>query len=313
MTTSEPVSSPWCDENDTALTEGDWVLTYDLRGRIVIERVNELAYDDGAPFLALANGDDPSPSETTKVVPYPAGAEEPDWFHDPIGGRWVGPVGDGTVFVEIFADELASLTAAVAEATEGDDGQHAMLDIDALGGPKMLRETMCVAQGAVLREGHAGAQLHADRIASIIDVCDQHRPLGPDGKHGTRRCTPTCGCIDKRDPEPDDGLIPVTDPEPVEGPPGTVPVTLWLTAQEVSGEGEGWDSAVDKLCDACAAIDLPAPKPPWKSPLADLPDLTEEQCCDAVRIAGEGPDSPVMWAQVGRALIAAGWTQGEEA
>ena len=101
-----------------------------------------------------------------------------------------------------------------------------------------------------------------------------------------------------RDAEPDDGLI---------------PVTVRLTVEEVSGEGESWDTAVDKLCDACAAIDLPAPLPPWKSPLADLPDLTEEQCCDAVRIAGEGPDSPVMWAQVGRALIAAGWTPGEEA
>ena len=101
-----------------------------------------------------------------------------------------------------------------------------------------------------------------------------------------------------RDAEPDDGLI---------------PVTVRLTVEEVSGEGESWDTAVDKLCDACAAIDLPAPLPPWKSPLADLPDLTEEQCCDAVRIAGEGPDSPVMWAQVGRALIAAGWTLEEEA
>ena len=99
-----------------------------------------------------------------------------------------------------------------------------------------------------------------------------------------------------RDAEPDDGLI---------------PVTVRLTVEEVSGEGESWDTAVDKLCDACAAIDLPAPLPPWKSPLDDLPDLTEEQCCDAVRIAGEGPDSPVMWAQVGRALIAAGWTLGE--
>ena len=268
-----------------------------------------------------------------------------------------------------------------ARADEPDDGLHAMLDIDALGGAKHLRETMCVAQGAVLREGHAGAQLHADRIASIIDVCDQHRPLGPDGKHGTRRCTPTCGCIDKREPEPDDGLIPrnpaatleevfaerdawvelarhyaqgadywwarfddlrhnlglraFTAPDEdetvmltsldsriadaVEGDPnpapddGLIPVTVRLTVEEVSGEGESWDTAVDKLCDACAAIDLPAPLPPWKSPLADLPDLTEEQCCDAVRIAGEGPDSPVMWAQVGRALIAAGWTPEEEA
>jgi len=75
-------------------------------------------------------------------------------------------------------------TDTAAPLDEPDDQQHAMLDIDALGGPKMLRETMCVAQGAVLREGHAGAQLHADRIASIIDVCDQHRSLGPDGKHG---------------------------------------------------------------------------------------------------------------------------------
>ena len=101
-----------------------------------------------------------------------------------------------------------------------------------------------------------------------------------------------------RDAEPDDGLI---------------PVTVRLTVEEVSGEGESWDTAVDKLCDACAAIDLPAPLPPWKSPLDDLPDLTEEQCRDAVRIAGEGPDSPVMWAQVGRALKAAGWTPKEEA
>ena len=101
-----------------------------------------------------------------------------------------------------------------------------------------------------------------------------------------------------RDAEPDDGLI---------------PVTVRLTVEEVSGEGESWDTAVDKLCDACAAIDLPAPLPPWKSPLDDLPDLTEEQCCDAVWIANKKPNSPVMWAQVGRALIAAGWTPGEEA
>jgi hypothetical protein len=110
-------------------------------------------------------------------------------------------------------------------------------------------------------------------------------------------------------------LIASTDPEPVEGPPGTVPVTLWLTAQEVSGEGEGWDSAVDKLCDACAAIDLPAPKPPWKSPLDDLPDLTEEQCVEAVKYAqtcGVLVDGGVL-GHVGRALKAAGWTPKEEA
>ena len=267
----------------------------------------------------------------------------------------------------LFADAEGSISAKLgarlieqdqARADEPDDGQHAMLDIDALGGPKMLRETMCVAQGAVLREGHAGAQLHADRIASIIDVCDQHRPLGPDGKHGTRRCTPTCGCIDKREPEPDDGLT----PEPVEGPPGTVHAFLgWNVGQDdphdhypwtwtpllpadggpaVGGistpngrrpdgsmhtywsvASDVWEPIGHLIChvvnqwahEQFGTPVPPAPKPPWKSPLDDLPDLTEEQCCDAVRIAGEGPDSPVMWAQVGRALIAAGWTPREEA
>ena len=101
-----------------------------------------------------------------------------------------------------------------------------------------------------------------------------------------------------RDAEPDDGLI---------------PVTVRLTVEEVSGEGESWDTAVDKLCDACAAIDLPAPLPPWKSPLADLPDLTEEQCRDAYDATMADPDMPYLKGVIGRALIAAGWTLGEEA
>ena len=101
-----------------------------------------------------------------------------------------------------------------------------------------------------------------------------------------------------RDAEPDDGLI---------------PVTVRLTVEEVSGEGESWDTAVDKLCDACAAIDLPAPLPPWKSPLADLPDLTEEQCRDAYDVTMADPDMPYLKGVLGRALIAAGWTPEEEA
>lgn len=101
-----------------------------------------------------------------------------------------------------------------------------------------------------------------------------------------------------RDAEPDDGLI---------------PVTVRLTVEEVSGEGESWDTAVDKLCDACAAIDLPAPLPPWKSPLADLPDLTEEQCRDAYYATMAQPDTPYLNGVIGRALIAAGYTPEEEA
>ena len=102
----------------------------------------------------------------------------------------------------------------------------------------------------------------------------------------------------KCDHEPDDGLI---------------PVTVRLTVEEVSGEGESWDTAVDKLCDACAAIDLPAPLPPWKSPLADLPDLTEEQCRDAYYATMAQPDTPYLNGVIGRALIAAGYTPEEEA
>ncbi len=115
--TTDPTLSPWCDENDTPIAEGDWVVFHD-RERTIIERVDALG-DGAAPFILLANGDDPPPGMTTRVVPYPAGAEEPDWFHDPVSGRWVGPVGDGTVFVELFDDELTSLTAAVREASEG--------------------------------------------------------------------------------------------------------------------------------------------------------------------------------------------------
>lgn len=61
--------------------------------------------------------------------------------------------------------------------------------------PKMLRETLCVAQTRIgnspLDEGRK--REHLDRLQRLADACDLHRPLGPDGKHGDRH-TPTCGC-----------------------------------------------------------------------------------------------------------------------
>lgn len=65
-------------------------------------------------------------------------------------------------------------------------------------GPKMLRETLCVAQTEVGNSPwNEDRKLeHLDRLQRLIDACDQHRPLGPDGKHGDLH-TPTCGC----DPE----------------------------------------------------------------------------------------------------------------
>lgn len=60
---------------------------------------------------------------------------------------------------------------------------------------KMLRETLCAAQSALLRSdtGRQAANLHSDRLERIIAEIDRQRPLGADGKHGDRH-TPTCGC-----------------------------------------------------------------------------------------------------------------------
>lgn len=60
-------------------------------------------------------------------------------------------------------------------------------------GPKMLRETLCVAQTHVGLSGDNRAREHVERIQQLIDQLDEHRPLGSDGKHGDRH-TLTCGC-----------------------------------------------------------------------------------------------------------------------
>jgi hypothetical protein len=63
--------------------------------------------------------------------------------------------------------------------------------------PKMLRETLCVAQARI---GNSSLDQdrkveHVARLGRLIDECDRHRPLGPDGKHGELH-TLTCGCDD---------------------------------------------------------------------------------------------------------------------
>jgi hypothetical protein len=62
---------------------------------------------------------------------------------------------------------------------------------------KMLRETLCVAQTAVNLSfaGNARREEHVARMGSVINEIDRQRPLGPDGKHGSRH-TETCGCED---------------------------------------------------------------------------------------------------------------------
>ncbi len=61
--------------------------------------------------------------------------------------------------------------------------------------PKMIREALCLAQTQIARSGLSSAGGYVLLLQRLIDECDRHRPLGPDGKHGDRH-TPTCGCED---------------------------------------------------------------------------------------------------------------------
>lgn len=64
------------------------------------------------------------------------------------------------------------------------------------GNPKAIREALCVAESATLRnvdeQNRHGAR---EVLGALIQECDRHRPPGPDGKHGNRH-TALCGCDD---------------------------------------------------------------------------------------------------------------------
>ena len=64
---------------------------------------------------------------------------------------------------------------------------------------KLTRETLSVAQNAVTQAWGEFERRdeHVARLQALIDACDAHRPLGPDGTHGDRH-TPTCGCAATR-------------------------------------------------------------------------------------------------------------------
>jgi hypothetical protein len=62
-------------------------------------------------------------------------------------------------------------------------------------GPKMLRETLCVAQHAINQSHDQRKREHIARLGRLVNECDRHRPLGVDGKHNDRH-TSTCGCED---------------------------------------------------------------------------------------------------------------------
>lgn len=61
--------------------------------------------------------------------------------------------------------------------------------------PKMLRETLCVAQARIGNSPHDEGRKreHIDRLQRLIDECDRKRPLGTNGKHDSLH-TDECGC-----------------------------------------------------------------------------------------------------------------------
>ena len=136
----------------------------------------------------------------------------------------------------------------------------ALVDLNDLDGPKMVRETVCVAQMALgnLYGDKPDIRRHIDRLSRLADLCDQHRPLGPDGKHGTTRCTPTCGCIDKRTES--DVADKVADPikASIEVEIDPTPDDLGRFEVHWPNGNRTWPTAEN-----LTALGLPVPSPPW--------------------------------------------------
>lgn len=112
----------------------------------------------------------------------------------------VGP--DAWVYVKVsreLAQQLGqwSRPVQVLITRQGID-EYDMIARDVIADPKMLRETLCLAQSRIGDSplDRERKQQHIERLQRLIDLCDVLRPIGPDGKHGARH-TPGCGCSDK--------------------------------------------------------------------------------------------------------------------
>ena len=163
-----------------SIAVGDWVLVDDARGNPTIQRVDALVVDDFGPHLRLHNDDDPPPGHVIRLDPFPADADEPDWFHDSIGNRWVGPVGDGTIVVEIFGDELALLQAAVRQAADFPVA-HVELFTDTTGDHRwraVARNGEIVATSGEGYRNAAHARAMAERILPGVGVRDEGADRG---------------------------------------------------------------------------------------------------------------------------------------
>lgn len=95
------------------------------------------------------------------------------------------------------ADHLGVLDSLAQLVTGQGNPGGSTVAVAVVDSPKMLRETLCIAQSRIGDSPLDGDRKkeHVDRLQRLIDECDRHRPLGRDGKHGDRH-TATCGCPD---------------------------------------------------------------------------------------------------------------------
>ena len=183
MTTTD-TTDPWCDENDTPIAPGDWVLVDDARGNPTIQRVDALVVDDFGPRLRCRRLTSP-PCHVIRLDPFPADADEPDWFRDQIGGRWIGrrwigPVGDGTILAQLYDDELALLQAAAREAADFPVA-HVELFTDPTGDHRwraIARNGEIVATSGEGYRNASHARTMAERILPGVEIRDEEADRG---------------------------------------------------------------------------------------------------------------------------------------
>lgn len=99
---------------------------------------------------------------------------------DPFGNRWVGPVGDGIIVVEIFGDELALLQAAVRQAADFPVA-HVELFTDTTGDHRwraVARNGEIVATSGEGYRNASHARAMAERILPGVEIRDEETDRG---------------------------------------------------------------------------------------------------------------------------------------
>lgn len=108
-----------------------------------------------------------------------------------------GLLGNGTADELPYDSEYVSALNDVLRLLDEAEGEDRYTTLVVPDSPKMLMETLTVAQIAIdSYPDQSRITAHRNRLGRLINECVRHRPLGSDGKHGDLH-TPTCGCEDK--------------------------------------------------------------------------------------------------------------------